>query len=138
MPDKARDLAALHAFIGARHAQPYEWGREANDCVGYVLAAVEAMTGVRIAKKARWKDSKGALRAIAKYGSLEAAFDAHFERVPPALALRGDIAGVPDEEFGIHPAIIEGVTLVGPGERGNRRLPRSAMTIAWSATKVKP
>jgi hypothetical protein len=33
---------------------------------------------------------------IKRFGSLEAAFDAHFERIPPAQAMRGDIAGVPD------------------------------------------
>jgi hypothetical protein len=132
-----RDIAALHAFIGERHAMPYAWGREANDCVGYVLAAVEAMTGVRVAPKLNWRDRKQALKAIKKHGSIEAFLDQHFERVPPALAMRGDIAGVPDELFGIHPGIVEGLTLVGPDEHGNRRMPRRAMTVAWSATTVK-
>jgi hypothetical protein len=27
----------------------------------------------------------------------------------------------------------EGTTLVGPGDAGNVRAPRSAMTVAWSA-----
>lgn len=133
-----RDLAALLAFIGERHAMPYAWGRDANDCVGYVLSAVEKMTGVRVAPKLKWSDQKQALKAIKKHGSIEAFFDLHFDRVHPALAMRGDIAGVPDNAFGVHTGIVEGLTLVGPGDHGNKRVPRSAMTIAWSATQVKP
>jgi hypothetical protein len=48
--------------------------------------------------------------------------------------MRGDIAGVPDADLGIHPMIVEGDMLVGPGDKGLRRLPRRAMTIAWSTT----
>jgi hypothetical protein len=134
----ARDFTALCDFIGSRQALPYAWGRDANDCVGFVLGAVEAMTGAVVGPKLKWSSEKEALKAIAKFGSLEAAFDAHFGRIPPALAQRGDIAGVPDETFGIHPGIIEGLTIVGPGEKGNRRIPRRLATVAWSATQVKP
>jgi hypothetical protein len=133
-----RDFEALHTFIGERHARPHEWGREANDCVGFVLGAVEAMTGVVVAPKLKWSSEKEARKVVAKFGTLEAAFDAHFERIPPALAQRGDIGGVPDEAFGVHPGIIEGLTIVGPGENGNRRIPRRRATVAWSATQVKP
>jgi hypothetical protein len=31
--------------------------------------------------------------------------------------------------------IVEGETLVGPSEKGNRRLKRRAMTMAWSIEK---
>jgi hypothetical protein len=34
--------------------------------------------------------------------------------------MRGDIGGVLTPQFGIHPMIVEGLTLVGPGDRGNR------------------
>lgn len=128
-----RDLEALHLFIDARQAEPHAFGRSANDCVGFVLGAVQAQTGEEIAPELVWKDRTSARRLIKRLGGLEAAFDAHFERVPPALAARGDVAGVPDPAFGLHPLIVEGLTLVGPGERGNRRLPRSAMTVAWRA-----
>lgn len=132
-----RDFDALHSFIDARQAAPHAWGRLANDCVGYALGAVEAQTGVIVAPDVQWSTREEALRTIGTFGSLEQAFDGHFERVATALAQRGDIAGVCDDEFGIHPMIVEGGTLVGPGERGNRRLPRSAMIIAWSADKAK-
>lgn len=130
----ARDLEGLHAFIDGRQMVPYAWGREANDCVGYVLEAVAAQTGVAVVPEAIWTSRAQALRLIKLHGGIKAAFDAHFQRVAPALASRGDIAGVDDAEFGLHPMIVEGATLVGPGENGNRRLPRSAMTMAWSAS----
>lgn len=63
--------------------------------------------------------------------------DERFGRVPVALAKRGDIAGVEDAELGIHPLIVEGGTLVGPGEKGNRRLPRSDMVVAWDVSRPK-
>lgn len=129
-----RDIAALIAFIEHRNATPYAWGREANDCVGYALAAVEAMTGKRPAPKLKWSSERAGLRIITRLGGLEAAFDKHFKRIPPAKAMRGDIAGVPDETFGIHPMIVEGEDLVSPGEKGNKRCKRSRMIAAWSAT----
>jgi hypothetical protein len=132
-----RDVAALIAFIDGKHAEPHAIGRRANDCVSYVLGAVEAQTGFDPAPGAQWTTIKGGLRLVKRYGSLKAAFDAHFERVAPADAQRGDIAGVPDADLGLHPMSVEGTTLVGPGDDGNRRMKRSAMTCAWSAVRIK-
>lgn len=132
-----RDVVALIAFIESRHAIPHAIGRAENDCVGYCLAAVEAQTGRKVAAKLNWSSPAAALRIVKRYGSLQAALDAHFERIPPAQARRGDIAGVPDADFGIHPMMVEGTMLVGPGDRGNRRQPRAAMTCAWSAVHPK-
>jgi hypothetical protein len=132
-----RDAAALIAFIDSRQNTPHHWGRYENDCVAFVLKAVKALTGHVPSGIGRWNSRRSGFRLLKKYGSLEAALDAHFERIAPAFAKRGDIAGVPDEQFGIHPMIVEGDLLVGPGERGNRRMKRSAMTVAWSATDQK-
>lgn len=132
-----RDLAALIAFIDARQNTPYEWGRDRNDCVAFVFGAVEAQTGIRPARKFDWKTEKKALRLIVELGGLEAVFDRFFERIPPAQAMRGDIAGVPDEALGIHPMIVEGRTLVAPGPKGNKRGPRSMMMVAWSSVDLK-
>lgn len=134
-----RDIEALIAFIDSRQGVPHAWGRKANDCVGYSLDAVEAQTGVRVAPELNWTSQGSALRVLrSTYGSIEAAYDAHFERIAPAFARRGDIAGVPDEAFGIHPLIVEGELLVGPGDRGNRRTKRSTMAIAWSLEGLRP
>lgn len=132
-----RDIPALIAFIDGRQSVPHAIGRTANDCVAFAFGAVEAQTGVRPAAKVAWSSPAGARRALARFESLEAGLDAFFDRVPVAQAKRGDIAGVPDPELGIHPMIVEGATLVGPGELGNRRLKRSAMTIAWSSVTAR-
>ena len=138
MTQAARDVLALHRFIDSRQNTPHEWGRAANDCVSFVLDAVKAQTGEARASKLDWHDERSGLRVIKREGGLEAAFDRYFQRIPPALAHRGDIAGVPDPGLGIHPMIVEGETLVGPADRGNLRLPRRAMTIAWSAILPAP
>lgn len=132
-----RNVAALIDFLDSRHGKPHQLGRERNDCAAFCLDAVEAQTGVRVAPKLKWVTLRGVVAIIKRYGSLEAAFDAHFERIEPALAKRGDIGAVPDKDFGIHPMIVEGPTLVGPGDKGNRRVKRSAMVTAWSATGIK-
>jgi hypothetical protein len=143
-----RDVAALIAFLDSRHQVPHAWGRPANDCVGFCLDAVEALTGVAVAPELQWTSRASALRVLRVYGTLEAAFDAHFERVAPAFAHRGDIGFAPPAvtlsgapatsgPFAFHPVIVEGPTLVGPGETGLRRLPRTAMVTAWSAVRQK-
>jgi hypothetical protein len=144
-----RDFLALVAFLDARHASPHAWGRrEGNDCVALALGAVEAQTGVRPAVRLEWSDRASALRIIRKYGSLEAAFDAFFDRVPPALAKRGDIAAVPAgiiagpcareaTLIGVHPMVVEGPTLCSPGEHGLVRAPRRLATIAWDAMSAR-
>jgi hypothetical protein len=136
-PLAVRDFAALVAFIDSRQNMPHAWGRRANDCASYALDAVAAQAGFDRAADLDWSNRAEGLRVIKRFGGLEAAFDHYFERIPPAHAQRGDIAGVPDETFGIHPMIVEGLLLVGPSERGNRRQPRKAMTIAWSAMLPK-
>jgi hypothetical protein len=129
-----RNVQALIAFIDSRQNTPYAWGRDKNDCISFALGAVEAQTGIKVAPSLKWAGPKAAASIIKKFGSLEAALDAHFKRIPPAVAKMGDIAGVPDEAFGIHPMIVEGILLVCPGDKGNKRCQRRYMTCAWSAT----
>lgn len=128
-----RDLMALHAFIDARQNTPYEWGRKANDCMSFIAGAVKAQTGKDPARGFKWKSYASAMSLLKKLGGVEAILDAKFKRIPPSLAKRGDIAGVHDPDLGIHPMIVEGLTLVSPGDKGNRRAKREAMILAWSA-----
>jgi hypothetical protein len=130
-----RDTEALIAFVDSRQNTPYAWGRDRNDCIAFLLGAVEAQTGVRVAPSLKWSGPKAATTLIDRFGGMEGVLDAHFERIPPSMAKMGDIAGVPDEAFGIHPMIVEGLTLVCPGDKGNARTKRSMMTCAWSAVK---
>ena len=133
----ARDVNALLAYLAERATMPHEWGRKANDCMSFPAGAVIAQTGKDPARGLQWKDEKSALKLLKRLGGVEAALDARFERIPPAHAKRGDIAAAPDERFGVHPMIVEGVTLCAPGMRGLKRVPRSMMTAAWDITKPK-
>jgi hypothetical protein len=128
-----RRLDRLFAFIEARSGVPFAWAQP-FDCVSFALGAVKAQTKRRLTGRLRWRTLAGARRAIEQAGGIEQALDAKLKRIAPAEAQRGDIAGVPDDLFGVRLMIVEGATLVGPGVRGLRRMPRSSMVSAWSAT----
>ena len=131
----ARDYRALAGFIAGREGMPFAWGRARNDCVSFCAGAVLALTGVDKLKGIRWGSKAGALRLLAQLGGLEAAIGARLEPIAPAMAHRGDIAGVHDVEApgSIRLMVVEGELLVGPGTRGNVRVKRSEMILAWSA-----
>jgi len=126
-----RDHEAMVAAIAERAAMPFDW--KANDCARFAAAVVEAQAGKRPLAGLRWGTAAGAARVLERLGGMEAAVSARLRSIPPAQAQRGDVAGVPDEALGLRLMIVEGATLVGPGERGAKREPRSAMTHAWAA-----
>lgn len=114
---------------------PFVWGRQANDCVSYCVGAVIAQTGMDPLPETRfgdWTSERGALRLLKTHGGLKAMAGLVLMPVAPAMAQRGDIAGVPDAKLGIALMVVEGATLAGPGEFGTKRLPRQAMVEAWS------
>jgi hypothetical protein len=132
----SRDYAALVAAIENRQRRAFRWLR-GRECLGFTAICIRAQTGRDIlAGVPRWRTRREARAIAAGMGGLEAALDARLTRTAPALAKRGDIAGLPDRLFGVRLMVIEGETLVGPGERGLERLPRSAMTMAWSIDEV--
>lgn len=131
---KGRDLAALFVFIESRASTPHAWGRRKNDCVSFAAGAVKAQTGRHRLGDLSWTTRAGALQVLDREGGLEAAVDKRYRRIAAAAAMRGDIAAVADPLLGIRLMIVEGEMLVGPGAAGNRRLKRSAMVAAWSAT----
>jgi hypothetical protein len=128
--EPARDVAALIALLDDRVAIPFAW-HGGRDCASFADAAIVAQTGVSVLGDLRWSTRRDAAAVIDAEGGLERAMDKRLKRAPLALALRGDIAAVPDPLFGIQLLVLEGATLVGPGDHGLMRLPRSAMTIAW-------
>lgn len=132
-----RDFAVWLAFIAGRTAMPHAWGRRNNDCAAFADGAVKALTGKGVLGRLAWNDERAARRTLKRQGGMEAALDARFERIATAHAHRGDIAGVPDDSFGIHPTIVEGATLCSPGSRGLKRQPRSDAVIAWNVTARK-
>lgn len=128
----SRNRTALIEAIEARRLSRFRW-RRGRDCVSFAAACVQAQTGRDVlADLGSWTNLREVKAMLEAQGGLEAALDARFDRVPPALAQRGDIAGLPDARFGIRLMVIEGDMLVGPATRGLERLPRSEMTIAWS------
>lgn len=128
----SRDHDALFALIEARSRRPFGW-RGGRDCVSFAARCAKAQTGIDLlAGVPRWKTRREALAAAEAMGGIEAALDARLTRIPPAMAKRGDIAGLPDPLFGIRLMVVEGETLVSPGDRGLERRPRGLMTLAWS------
>ena len=96
-----RDQAALIAWIEAAQHRGFAW-RRGRDCVSFALGGVEAQTGVDVlAGIALWSTLREARVVAAKDGGLAAQIDARMDRVPPALAQRGDVAGLPDKRFGV-------------------------------------
>jgi hypothetical protein len=127
-----RNLEAFGEFLADRSRMPFAWGRHANDCVASILAGIAAQTGRNVLPHVTWTTRRGAARVIDRLGGLEHALDVRLTPIAPAMAQRGDVAGVPDDLFGVRLLFVEGATLVGPGLRGAKRLPRSSMTKAWS------
>lgn len=132
-----RNLPALIALLEDRAARPHEWGRTANDCLSFVSLAALAQTGVDPARGLKWRDKASGLRLLAKLGGVEAVLDTRFDRIPVAHAHRGDIAGIPDPDLGLHPMLVEGSTLCAPGSRGLKRAPRAAAVAAWDVMSVR-
>lgn len=131
-----RDVEALLRFLAERTAMPFAWGPHANDCVSFAAGAIRAQTGRRLLPDRRWSTALGAARVLKEFGGIENAVSNRLAPIAPALARRGDVAGVPDPLLGIRLLIVEGATLAGPGERGLVRLPRRMMTRAWSIAEL--
>lgn len=127
-----RDYGALIAFLASRRAMPFEWGSAANDCVSFCGQAIEAMAGRNPFGDLHWGDEDEAYRVINSVDGLGTGVSARLPEIAPAMAQRGDVGGVMLNNH-LFLAIVEGLTLIGPGPRGTRRLPRKMMERAWSA-----
>ncbi len=127
-----RDYRALADLIADNERTPFVWG--GWDCATFAGAAIKAQTGDdalgRFAGK--WSTEAGAARVLIKAGGMEAAVSTVLTPIAPSMAQRGDVAGVETLQ-GLLLMVVEGSTLVGPGDAGLVREPRVAMTKAWSA-----
>jgi hypothetical protein len=131
----ARNYEGLLRYLAQRSRTPFAWGRDANDCVSHMLGALEAQgTPLDPATLPAWSSERGAARVLARLGGLEAALGGWLRPIAPAMAQRGDIAGVIGPDGTMAVLIVEGDTLVGPSPAGHQRLARSRMVRAWSAT----
>lgn len=131
LPDWETRLAA---YLEPLRLRAFAWGR--HDCCTFAAGAVLAMTDVDpIAEfRGRYSTPRGSVRALRKFGAgdLTATLDAKFERVPAALAHRGDIV-----MSGGLLGICLGPFLVAVGAEGDRegliRINRAAWAspLAW-------
>jgi hypothetical protein len=131
-----RDIPALIALIEARSQRGFRWQR-GRDCASFAAACIAAQTGTDpLADLPRWRTRREALAVARSLDGLQSAMDALLMPIAPALAQRGDIAGViatgSDRCFGIRLMVVEGATLVAPEKRGLERLRREEMAFAWS------
>jgi hypothetical protein len=126
-----RDYSALHRFIAERTAMPFEWGHDKNDCVSFAGAAIAAQTGANPIGERKWTSEDEASAALNEAESLGEAVTGLLTEIEPAFAQRGDVGAI-EHGNNLILVIVEGDTLVGPGPRGLRRLPRRMMVKAWS------
>lgn len=130
-----RDFDAFIALLDARACTPFEWGPDKHDCFAFPGAAVEALTGDNpIARCGRsWSSARGAHAVLRRLGGVAAAVDTVLPRLEsPAFAHRGDV-GMVEGDGRQMLVVFEGQTVVGAAPQGLFRLPRSAVTVAWSA-----
>ncbi len=122
----------LHAYIGAREAQRFQWGRRAQDCCSFAFGGALEISGVdAMADIEDYASAEQADLILARISMAEVA-DAHFQRVPIGMLKRGDLAltkNIKDEDTLM---IVEGANLVGPGARRLIRVPRAKTLIGWS------
>lgn len=133
---RGRDLQALNAVIAARHALGFAWVK-GRCCASHMAAAVEAQTGIDVLEGLTWRNRREAIDVIKRLGGMETAMDARFDRISPAMAKRGDIAGIADRLLGVQLAVVDGAMLTAPGDYGLEHAPRAAMIMAWDAESAR-
>ena len=131
-----RDIAALIALIEERADIAFAWRRR-RDCASFAIAAIEAQSGINVLGARSWNNRREAEAVIAAEGGFVAALDRRMNQTAPALAMRGDIAGIADEAFGVRLMVVEGQMLVAPGDTGLERRPRATMIMAWDAMSAR-
>ena len=126
-----RDYEALAAYIESRSNMPFDWN--GNCCARFSLGAIEAQFGEAPELSFSWKTAIGAKRVIAARGGMLSIINEILMPIAPGAAMRGDIAGCPDDDLGLALLVIDGQMLIGPCENGIRHIPRGFMTHAWRA-----
>lgn len=117
----------LTAYLRARAGQPYRPGR--HDCALFAAGAVEAMTGVDLARGWRgYRTLAEGRRKLADGGhaGLGDLCAAHFEAVAPLKARPGDVALVPLPDGGEALGIVQGSAIYLVTPQGLGLLPLTA------------
>ena len=124
--------ARLNAWLEACADKPHAWGH--HDCVLFAAGVSDAVTEFDPGKghRGKYRSAAGSSRYLRSLGwdTPEAAFDAHYPRIEPAMAQRGDLV-LHAESIGV---CLGGIALfVGEegGEPGLVRVPMIDITVAW-------
>ena len=126
-----RDHDSLVRYLVEMAAVPFTEAGGDNDCGRFAAGAVQAQTGRNPLGKLHWTTPRGAARMLRRHGGIEGLVTALLgPPIAPSQAQRGDIAGLPEGNFGLLLMVVEGAWLIGPG---NTRAPRGAMVRAWRA-----
>lgn len=117
--------------IQAASERPFCWGK--NDCCLFVADVCLAACGKdpAAAYRGRYRTEIGAKRVLAKtHGSIAAALDTLFERVPVVMAQRGD-ALVFEGPQGQTAAVMWAGQVWAMTEQGARPIPDVVPLFAW-------
>jgi uncharacterized protein YfaT (DUF1175 family) len=121
----------MFATFDAHMRREFAFG--ADDCSLFVARVVDAMTDSTFAQQLAdaYQDERGALRMLAKHGSLLSATMSFLgEPSTEPRPLRGDVVlfdGGIDDALGIW----DGLHIIAMGEGGLRRVPRSEIKAFW-------
>lgn len=119
--------------IATNRERPYRFGEW--DCLLWPASAVEAVTGVDLARghRGKYRSLASAYRHLNKMGfeSPEALLDHHFAAKLVGFAGRGDLTLV-HTETGNNPGVVTGDVALIVGDDGFLRAPRSLWMKAWA------
>jgi hypothetical protein len=131
-PSRLADwMHRLAALVAERIDQPFKWGP--NDCASFTADCVQAQTGFDLLAELRsdrktQREAEHRKRAI---GGVAAAIDrAGLQRVPPALAQRGDVVLVRQGRREVL-AVCNGDHAIAPGRLRLGHAPMSQAVQAW-------
>lgn len=121
----------LWRCLDARRRRPHAWG--SNDCVLYVAAAIEAMTGVDLTDGYRidYADEAGADAWLKRQdcGSVPDLVDRHLPRC--ASPARGDVVWIATPERSFLALALGGHRASAPAGPSARIVPAATWSIAW-------
>lgn len=127
----------LQQTLQAAREAAFSWGE--NDCCLFAANCCQAICGVDPAApyRGRYRTEVGAKRVLANtHGSLEAAWDACFERVPVPQAMRGDVV-LFESDFGRCIGVVWSGGIWCVTEDGATRS-RAEPLIAWRVEAKEP
>lgn len=129
-PDWQRQLITT---LEAARVRPFVWGE--LDCCLFVADCCVAVCGVdpAAAYRGRYTTAIGSQRVLTKeHGSIAAVLDAHFQRIAPELAQRGDPV-VFDGPLGQTAGLMWAGQVWAMTELGARPVPDAVPLLAWRA-----